>query len=145
VEELDMPRPGLPWITPYLRFTWALRSRIPYWEDSGLQIANPVTSPLSNTGDEPCPVVWTCTATNTLATGLWFEVAGERFTYSGALATGNVLVVETELPKARLTGVENWSNVTTTAKFPWLAVGANVVSKSSANFTLKAEYRRWWR
>jgi hypothetical protein len=145
VEELDMPRPNLPWITPLLRFTWSLRSRIPYWEDLDLQTISPVASSITNDGDEPCPVQWTCTATDTLATGLYFEVAGERFTYSGALATNDVLVIDTELPAVRKNDVVDWANTATTAKFPWLSVGANTITKSSANFTLRADYRRWWR
>jgi len=145
VDELVIPRPDAAWERAWVRFQWSLRSRIPYWEDSSLQTANPVTSPLANTGDEPCPVTWTCTVTGTLASGLWFESGGERFTYSGALTSGDVLVVETELPTVTLNGTANWSNVATSALFPWLQVGDNVVTKSSSDFALKAEYRRWWR
>lgn len=145
VDDLDIPRPDMAWDRAWVRFTWSLRSRTPYWEDLAAITANPVVSPLVNDGDEPCPVVWTCTATANLPTGLWFEVGGQRFTYSGALVTNDILTVETELPKAKPNGVENWSDVTTTAKFPWLSLGANAITKSSANFTLKAEYRRWWR
>ena len=145
VDELAIPRPDMAFDRAWVRFGWALRSRIPYWEDASLQTANPVVSPLANTGDEPCPVVWTCTATGALAGGLWFEVAGQRFTYTGALVLNDVLTVETELPTVKKNGTLNWSNVATTALFPWLAVGSNVVTKSSADFTLRADYRRWWR
>ena len=145
VDTLEIPRPDAAWDRAFVRFQWSLRSRIPYWEDASLVTANPVVSPLTNSGDEPCPVIWTCTATAGLPTGLWFEVGGQRFTYSGALVLNDVLVVETELPTVKKNGTANWSSVATTALFPWLAVGANVVTKSSANFTLKAEYRRWWR
>jgi len=145
VDEIAIPRPDAAWERAFVRFQWSLRSRIPYWEDTTLVTANPVVSPLTNDGDEPCPVIWTCTATAALGSGLYFEVAGQRFTYSGALALNDVLVVETELPTVKKNGTANWSNVATTALFPWLAVGANVVTKSSSDFTLKAEYRRWWR
>lgn len=143
--EIAMPRPELAWDTLYLRFVWNLKSLHSFWEDGSLVAVTPVGAEITNDGHEPCPVTWTCTVTAALPTGLWFEVGGVRFTYSGALATNDVLVVSTDLPAVALNAVADMANTLTTAEFPWLAVGANAITKSSSGFTLGADYRRWYR
>ena len=47
--------------------------------------------------------------------------------------------------RALLEGTKMYIANTVGRLSPWLAAGSNVVTKSSANFTMKAEYRRWWR
>jgi len=118
--------------------------RYPYWEDVTPVTANPVTNPMAVGGDVPCYPLWTCTVGATLASGLSFTVNGETFEYEGALTSSDVLTVDADpqAPTPKLNGVLDWANTATDADFPALIVGSNVITKSSANFVLRADYRR---
>jgi len=115
--------------------------RYPYWEDlSAISVNNPAS--INNSGDLVTYPIYTCTVTDTLGTGLTFTVDGKTFSYTGALAGTDVLVVETELPDVLLNGTRDFGNVSSIAEFPPLSVGVNIVGKSSDKFTLNVSYRR---
>lgn len=119
--------------------------RAPWWEDATAQTATISSSPgsVSNAGDLVCWPVYTCTLLGNMASGLNFSVAGQTFTYTGALTTGNSLVVTTELPDVALNGTRSLAGVASAATFPGLGVGANAITLSDASkFRLGLSYRR---
>lgn len=95
-----------------------------------------------NGGDLPAYPIITCTATNNLPSGLWFQIGTQRFTYTGAITTGQVLVVTTDVPNVTLNGVVAFANTDPTSEFPLLGLGINEITKSSVNFTVGLSWRR---
>lgn len=122
----------------------------PYWEDASAQSTHITSSPttVANGGQMVCYPTYTCEINATMATGLWFQVGSNRFTYTGALASSDSLVVESDqqLPDVKLNGTRAWAGVAAASVFPSLAVGNNTVTLSdAAKFHLTVAYRRrYW-
>lgn len=139
--ELDID--SLPYLVTVAEWEWRLE-RYPWWEDEGAQsvtIAG-TNGKVYNTGQLETHPTYTCTVSDTLATGLTFSVGGEEFVYTGALVNADVLVIETDLPDVKLNGSRDFGNTSSAAAFPTLAVGSNAVIKSSADFSLAVSFRR---
>ena len=106
--------------------------------------AAPSPGSIYQNGDLEAIPTYTATVTATLASGLTFTVNGQTFDYDGALAPGDVLVVDTDLATVTKNGSSAIASVNTAAKFPRLPVGTAAVSLSAAGFSLAASYRRRW-
>lgn len=117
----------------------------PWWEDASEQCdtVTAISDTVTNGGDLPCYPTYTCTVTAALAGGLYFEISGERFTYEGALANTDVLIIYADpaAPDVTLNGSRDFANVADDAEFPPLLVGPNTVALSSTNFSLKVDRR----
>lgn len=129
--------------------TFALRlERYPWWEDAEARAVTfagaTLTGTVTNTGTKEAWPVYTCTVTAALAGGLTITVGSDVFTYTGALAPGDVLVVSIDdaLPDVTLNGIRDFANTAISSVFPVLAVGANTVTKSSAGYDLTVSHRR---
>lgn len=97
---------------------------------------------VNNTGKLDAYPTYTCTVTDTLASGLTFTVGGVTFTYTGALVATDVLEVMTDLPDVEKNGTRDFANTGSAAEFPTLSPGSNTVTKSSPDFTLDVAFRR---
>ncbi|MBN1632291.1 MAG: phage tail family protein [Thermoleophilia bacterium] len=131
---------SLPYDRCDVEFDWKLE-RYGWWEDENPRTLTDPAS-INNTGDLDAYPTYTCTVTDTLADGLYFQVGSDVFTYEGALANEDVLVVETDLPNVLLNGTRDFGNTASAAQFPALSPGANAVTKSSTDFTLGVSFRR---
>lgn len=120
-------------------------SAYPWWEDATDQADLIASSPgtVDNGGDLVCYPTYTCTLSAVLAGGLYFEIQGKRFTYEGALAATDVLVVTTDpaAPDVTLNGTRDFANTADDAEYPELVTGTNTVVLSSASFTLNVSRR----
>ena len=98
-----------------------------------------------NGGQRTCYPEYTCHVTDTLATGLWFETADQRFIYQGGLVDTDELLVDTDqqLPDVELNGTRDWANVNRASVFPPLAVGFNTVELSDPTKYWLAVSARW--
>lgn len=134
---------ALPYDTDVVTFELTSQ-RAPWWEEVTAQTTtiSGTTGQVINDGQLPCWPIYTCTVTATLSSGLYFEVNGERFTYSGALASGDILAVETEMPAVSKNGTDAMASITEDCMFPGLGVGVSTISKSSSDFVLNVSYRR---
>lgn len=131
---------SIPYLADAVEFDWTL-DRVGWWEDVDITTkTDPVL--INNTGSLPCWPTYTCTVAAALATGLTFTANGKTFTYTGALVATDVLVVNTEAMTVTKNGASAIANVDNDTAWPELVTGGNNVSKSSANFSLKVEYRR---
>lgn len=139
----------LPYLSDVVEFDLTFE-RYPYWEDviAAAVAVDDLSGSVTNTGQMPCPATYTCWVTAALAGGLSFGAGNATFTYQGALGAGDVLVVTSDLysdpPDVTLNGVRDFGNTHPDAAFPALAVGANAISKSSADFSLGVTWRRRW-
>jgi len=131
---------SIPYLQTMVEFTWQLE-RLGFWEDAEAQVATDPTS-INNTGDMACYPIFTCTAINAMGSGLHFHVGSSMWTYATALAPADVLLINTEAMTCHKNGTLDMAGVDDDAVFPELAVGANTISKSSADFTLGASWRR---
>lgn len=98
-----------------------------------------------NGGQTVCYPVYTCELLADMASGLSFSVGSETFTYTGALSTGDSLVIDTDPAErsVKLNGADDLANTDVDAKFPGLAVGSNTVMLSDyTKFHLTVAYRR---
>lgn len=139
----------LPYIMAAGEFALSFR-RLGFWEDetpTEVNIAYP-SGTVSNTGDLEAVPTYICTATGALPSGVTFTVVGSGYTYTfsytGSLAAGDVLVVDTDLCAVTKNGGNAIGNVATTSDFPRLPVGTTTVSVSSSLFGLKVTFRRRW-
>lgn len=98
---------------------------------------------LTNAGDLEVDAVYECTVSSAMSGGLSFSVNGRPFTYSGALASGDVLTVHTEIQDAELGGVSVFRYVVAGSHFPRLAPGDNTITLSDdTKFSLTVRYHR---
>jgi hypothetical protein len=135
---------AIPYVMRVVEFTLTGR-RAPWWEDADPQTVAITTSTatITNTGDLPAWPVWTVTALAAAASGIWFEVGSERFTWSDALSAGDTLTITTELPDIELNGSRNLAGASLDAAYPALTEGANSITLSDSTlFSLAASYRR---
>jgi hypothetical protein len=138
-EKLPVSISSIPYWQYVTEFNWSWQRL--WWEDAeAISVNDPLS--IDNTGDLPCWPTYTCTVTGSLPSGLWFEVGGRRFTYTGALSPGAVLVVRAEAMTCLLNGAHDMARVALGTAWPELLVGSNAINKSSANYTLSVAYRR---
>lgn len=118
-----------------------------YWEDTTALSADVTSSPATviNSGDILCYPVYTCSVTDTLANGLYFDVGSVRFDYSGALASGDTLVIDSEAMTCKLNGTSTISDTADDCEYPALPTGENTITLSDdTKFSLNISYRRLW-
>lgn len=123
-----------------------------YWQDALTTTVHVDSSPqvITNLGALVTYPTYTCTVSDAMAGGLWFEVGASRFTYEGALKAADVLVVEADpqLRDVTLNDTRDWANVDDSEGlvFPSLASGANTVTLSdAAKFHMDVAWKgRYW-
>lgn len=134
----------VPYLQNAIEFDWQVE-RYPFWEDASLQTVTFSSTPgsINNTGQMACWPTYTATTTAIMSGGLNFSVGGQTFTWTTALALGDVLIITTEPPDVTKNGTRNLAGVSTTSYFPGLGVGTNAIVLSDASkFSLKVDYRR---
>ena len=138
-------REGLPFIRSHALLTIQFEVVPPWPEDLNETTATIEAAADSgtiwNTGRRPLLPIWTCTMTADQGSGFYFEAAGERFTYEGALVAGDVVTVSTRPVDVKLNGSRYLAGVSTDAKYPRLPLGKTTITKTT-DFTLAATYRR---
>lgn len=137
---------AIPYDQTAVEFTLQFRCAVPWWEDVTAQTASvasgSTTGSVNNTGDTYCWPTYTCTVTTTLAGGLTFTVNGKRYKYEAALASSNVLVVDTEACTTTKNGAAAMAGTADDCEYPELVKGSNSITAKNTGFTLGISYRR---
>lgn len=112
----------------------------PYWESQGTHVlANSGTA--ANVGNVPCPCLIKLLGA---ATNPSIAIAGVTVSYTGTIAAGNRVEVDTRVKTAKhITGAGVATNVLdkVNGNFPWLKVDNNTVATS---FSTQISWQDWW-
>ncbi len=114
--------------------------RLPYWED--LEPIISTASTVYNTGDLEAYPVYTVTFAGAVS-GFWFDVGGATHTHLGSRVPGDTVVVTSgHLADVETNGTRDFAHTHADSSFPPLAVGANVITTSSADVLVSVSFRR---
>ena len=119
----------------------------PYWQDSTqrTKTVTAATDYVHNGGRKVCYPIYTCTITDTLASGLSFMVGADEFVYGGALYAADVLVINADPHEQTVTlnGAADMANVDVDSVFPGFALGRNVITRADpGKWTLGLAWRQ---
>jgi len=140
---------SIPYLSRWVEFDLAFQAAVPWWEDDTEQTATiasgDATGSLDNLGSGHCWPIYTCTVGGSpLAGGLTFTIEGKTYTYEGALAAADVLVIDTEACTTTKNGSADMAGTADDCEYPELVTGTNHITAKTTGFELAIGYRRRW-